>query len=60
MMDEYQFTDSNSVTWRKSTVAVGVEVKDLGKADGREMQLVRFARLGQPGVCTVGDIACIE
>lgn len=42
-MAEFQFIDSNSVTWRKSTFAAGVEVKDMGKADGREMQLVRFA-----------------
>lgn len=42
-MSGYQFTDSNTVPWRKSTVAEGVEVKDLGKANGREMQMVRFA-----------------
>ena len=39
----YQFTDIERVAWRKSTFADGVEVKDLGSADGRSMQLVRFA-----------------
>ena len=42
-MNGYQLTDSNTTPWRKSTVAEGVEIKDLGKANGREMQLVRFA-----------------
>ena len=42
-MKGYQFTDSNTTAWRQSTFAEGVEVKDLGAADGREMQLVRFA-----------------
>ena len=42
-MNGYQITDSNTAPWRKSTMAEGVEVKDLGKANGREMQLVRFA-----------------
>ncbi len=42
-MNAYQITDSNTTEWRKSTFAEGVEVKDLGKANGREMQLVRFA-----------------
>ena len=42
-MNAYQITDSNTTKWRKSTFAEGVEVKDLGKANGCEMQLVRFA-----------------
>ena len=41
----YFFTDAASVPWRASTVAAGIEVKDLGTANGRAMQLVRF----QPG-----------
>jgi anti-sigma factor ChrR (cupin superfamily) len=36
------FIDGESTSWRTSTVAPGVEVKDLGKANGRAMQLVRF------------------
>lgn len=36
------FADSEAVAWRPSTMAAGVEVKDLGAADGRFMQLVRF------------------
>ncbi len=39
----YIFTDGNSTPWRKSSVAEGVEVKDLGTVNGRSMQLVRFA-----------------
>jgi anti-sigma factor ChrR (cupin superfamily) len=39
----YQFNDANTVSWRKSTFAEGVEVKDLGTSDRRSMQLVRFA-----------------
>ena len=42
-MDGYQFVDSSTVPWRKSTFADGIEVKDLGTASGRSMQLVRFA-----------------
>jgi len=42
-MNGYQFTGANTTAWRKSTFAEGVEVKNLGKANGREMQLVRFA-----------------
>lgn len=42
-MSDYQFTDANDVPWRKSTFAAGIEVKDLGGANGRSMQLVRFA-----------------
>jgi anti-sigma factor ChrR (cupin superfamily) len=40
---DYQFNDANHIPWRKSTFADGIEVKDLGTADGRSMQLVRFA-----------------
>jgi hypothetical protein len=39
----YQFKDANTVPWRKSTFAEGIEVKDLGTSDARSMQLVRFA-----------------
>jgi anti-sigma factor ChrR (cupin superfamily) len=42
-MSDYQFTDSSNTAWRKSTFAAGVEVKDLGSANGSSMQLVRFA-----------------
>src|SRR5215470_5999429 len=42
----YLFTESAVLSWRASTVAAGVEVKDLGIANGRAMQLVRM----QPGV----------
>ena len=42
-MNGYQFTNGQSVTWRGSNSADGVEVKDLGKANGRAMQLVRYA-----------------
>jgi anti-sigma factor ChrR (cupin superfamily) len=36
------FIDGESAPWRASTFAPGVEVKDLGRANGRAMQLVRF------------------
>lgn len=36
------FADSASTEWHASTFAAGVEVKDLGAANGRAMQLVRF------------------
>jgi anti-sigma factor ChrR (cupin superfamily) len=39
----YQFHDATAIPWRKSTLAEGIEVKDLGTSDGRSMQLVRFA-----------------
>jgi anti-sigma factor ChrR (cupin superfamily) len=39
----HQFHDANTIAWRTSTFAEGVEVKDLGASDGRSMQLVRFA-----------------
>ncbi|MBV8653780.1 MAG: cupin domain-containing protein [Alphaproteobacteria bacterium] len=42
-MKGYQFRDAQSIGWRKSTFAAGIEVKDLGTANGRSMQLVRFA-----------------
>jgi quercetin dioxygenase-like cupin family protein len=42
-MSGYQFNDAESVPWRKSSFAEGIDVKDLGTADGRSMQLVRFA-----------------
>jgi anti-sigma factor ChrR (cupin superfamily) len=38
----YSSVDSNSIPWRKSTFAAGVEIKDLGSSDGQSMQLVRF------------------
>ena len=43
MMNGYSSIDSSAIPWRKSTFAVGVDVKDLGSMDGRSMQLVRFA-----------------
>ena len=42
----YFFTDAASIPWRASAYAAGVEVKDLGTANGRAMQLVRCG----PGV----------
>jgi anti-sigma factor ChrR (cupin superfamily) len=42
-MPDYQYIDSAEIAWRKSGVASGMEVKDLGTANGRSMQLVRFA-----------------
>lgn len=39
----YTFSDSHALPWRASTLAAGVSVKDLGAANGRAMQLVRFA-----------------
>jgi anti-sigma factor ChrR (cupin superfamily) len=39
---KFTFTDSNTVSWSDSTLADGVTVKNLGKAKGRAMQLVRF------------------
>ncbi|ETW95863.1 cupin domain-containing protein [Candidatus Entotheonella palauensis] len=37
----YHFTDIASMSWRASIVADGIEVKDLGSANGRVMELVR-------------------
>jgi hypothetical protein len=34
--------NSAEIPWRPSTFAQGVSVKDLGSANGRSMQLVRF------------------
>ena len=42
MMDGYQFIDSARSAWRKSKFADGVQVKYLGTANGRSMQLVRY------------------
>jgi anti-sigma factor ChrR (cupin superfamily) len=42
----FTFTDSNTAPWLDSKAAHGVTVKNLGKANGRAMQLVRF----EPGV----------
>lgn len=39
----FSFVDSARMPWVPSRFADGVEVKHLGKADGRAMQLVRFA-----------------
>ena len=41
-MRGYSFVDSQSIPWRKSTFAPGIDVKDLGTSNGRPMQLVRF------------------
>jgi anti-sigma factor ChrR (cupin superfamily) len=38
----FGFTDSNAARWQDSKLAEGVAVKNLGKANGRAMQLVRF------------------
>ena len=43
MSDGFSFFDSENIPWRASTVAPGVEVKDLGSVNGRSMQLVRCA-----------------
>ena len=37
----YHFTDTASLSWRPSTVVDGVDVKDLGTANGRAMELIR-------------------
>ncbi|MFV0284577.1 MAG: cupin domain-containing protein [Castellaniella sp.] len=39
----FSFTDSATAPWIDSRFAPGVQVKNLGKADGRGLQLVRFA-----------------
>jgi hypothetical protein len=41
-MSHFSYIDAESTPWRASTFAAGVEVKDLGDANGRAMQLVRF------------------
>ena len=43
MSSGFTFTDGHATPWRRSDVAEGVEVKDLGSVDARSMQLVRFA-----------------
>lgn len=40
---QFFFGDSASLSWIPSRFAAGVEVKNLGKANGRGLQLVRFA-----------------
>jgi len=42
---QFQYTDESAISWKASKLAPGVDVKNLGMADGRAMQLVRF----QPG-----------
>lgn len=42
---DFVFTFHADLPWTPSKFAQGIEVKNLGKADGRAMQLVRF----QPG-----------
>ena len=39
---QFVFTDANDISWRPSSFATKVHVKDLGMADGRSMQLVRY------------------
>lgn len=39
---QFLFTDSEAVPWIDSRQARGVQVKNLGKANGRGLQLVRF------------------
>jgi anti-sigma factor ChrR (cupin superfamily) len=46
MMAPFHFADADQIPWRPSSLAPGVQVKDLGSADGRSMQLVRY----EPGV----------
>lgn len=41
-MPEYYFTSGDDVEWRRSTVGPGIEIKDLGGADGFVMELIRF------------------
>lgn len=41
----YRLSDTSALPWIASRLAPGVHVKNLGKCDGRAMQLVRF----QPG-----------
>lgn len=45
--NDFIFTDHTHLPWIPSKFAQGVEVKNLGKANGRAMQLVRFS----PGAC---------
>ncbi|MFM0007327.1 cupin domain-containing protein [Paraburkholderia dipogonis] len=42
-MPAFAYMDSARTTWTPSPFAAGVEFKRLGKANGRGMQLVRFA-----------------
>jgi len=35
-MNGFPITDSNTIEWRKSTFAEGVEVKDVGKQSQRD------------------------
>lgn len=39
----FKFIDSKDVPWQDSKLAEGVRIKNLGKANGRAMQLVEFA-----------------
>ena len=43
MKPEYNFVDSNSVTWEKHAVAKGVEIKKLCSANDQLMELYRFS-----------------
>jgi anti-sigma factor ChrR (cupin superfamily) len=43
LVPRFLISDSDSIPWSPSRFADGVEVKNLGKADGLGMQLVRFA-----------------
>ncbi len=40
--DGFSFVDAAVVPWRQSTLAPRVQVKDLGTANARSMQLVRY------------------
>jgi quercetin dioxygenase-like cupin family protein len=44
-LPEFIFNDTNTIEWIPSKFADGVEIKKLGKANGRSLLLVRF----QPG-----------
>lgn len=39
---EFLFNDAKNLPWISSKFAAGVSVKNLGKANGRALQLVRF------------------
>jgi anti-sigma factor ChrR (cupin superfamily) len=39
---QFSFTNADDISWRPSSFATKVHVKDLGIADGRAMQLVRY------------------
>jgi anti-sigma factor ChrR (cupin superfamily) len=40
---QFSSVDTQALAWVQSACADGVQIKNLGKANGRAMQLVRFA-----------------